>query len=354
MRLFDYQDFPLRLLTPNICNLVSAIHEYKGKQELFVSAKRDVLAHLLQTAKIQSTEASNKIEDIVIPRERLGVLMGTPDVAPRNRNEQEIAGYRDALAFIHEHHDDIAFKPSWILSLHQKLYSHHPSGMGGNWKNGDNVISETDTQGRRFVRFKPLSAIETPWAMEDLCDAYNHGITQKAIDGLLLTPLFVLDFLCIHPFDDGNGRLSRLLTLLALYRVGYIVGKYVSLEYAIEQTKASYYDALAKSSEGWGEEKNDPAPFVEYLLGVTLNCYRRFEERVEGAIAFRQSKPDRIRALFDKTDVPLSKHAIRERCPDISDSTIEQTLRALRASGAIVKLGARRNATYILAAKALG
>lgn len=348
MRVFDYSRLPNDILTPNICRLLGAIHEYKGKQDLFITAKADVLRALLDVAKIQSTAASNRIENIAVSPHRLTGLM-SERIRPRDRNEQEIAGYRDVLNLIHEGHDAIPIRPSTLLQLHKELYSHQPDGIGGHWKNSDNVISEIDGQGRRIVRFRPLSAVETPIAMETLCETFTHAIEENVHDGLLLIPLFILDFLSIHPFNDGNGRMSRLLTLLLLYKAGYIVGKYISLEQVVERSKESYYEALARSSERWRQGKNDPKPFIEYLLGTILKSYRLFEERVSGLIDFKVPKTGRIRALFDHTPTPLTKRMILAKCPDISESTIEATLRTLRKANVIRKIGERRNASYLLA-----
>lgn len=351
MKVFNYQSSLEALLTPEICNLISAIHEYKGKQELFITAKADALEALLKVAKIQSTEASNQIEGISIPESRLRELMAQ-QTKPQNRNEQEIAGYRDVLGMIHESHEFIDLKPSVILQLHKVLYSHQPAGIGGHWKAMDNVISEIDSEGHPFVRFKPLSAVETPIAMESLCGAVNQALEVGTYDGLLIVALFVLDFLSIHPFADGNGRMSRLLTLLLLYKLGYIVGKYISIERVIEASKETYYETLEKSSEQWEENANDPKPFITYLLGTILKSYRDFESRVANLINFKSSKPDRIRTLFEQTPTPLTKRMILTHCPDISESTVEATLRRLLRHGEIRKLGDRRNASYLLANRA--
>ena len=229
---------------------MAKIHEYKGEQALFIEAKADTLTKLVEIAKIQSTEASNKIEGIYTSDERLKKLV-QDKTTPHTRNEQEIAGYRDVLATIHESFDYIPPKSSLILQLHRDLYKFSGASYGGNYKTVDNVIAETDTQGNKSVRFQPLPAWETPEAMDDLCQAYEEAVGQGEMDPLLLISMFVLDFLCIHPFNDGNGRMSRLLTLLLLYRAGYIVGKYISIEKLIEESKETYYEALQQSSQKW-------------------------------------------------------------------------------------------------------
>lgn len=346
MREFNFSKEYSTLLTPEIVSLVGKIHEYKGEQALFIEAKADTLTKLVEIAKIQSTEASNKIEGIYTSDERLKKLV-QDKTTPHTRNEQEIAGYRDVLATIHDSFDYIPPKSSLILQLHRDLYKFSGASYGGNYKTVDNVIAETDTQGNKSVRFQPLPAWETPEAMDDLCRAYEEAVGQGEMDPLLLIPMFVLDFLCIHPFNDGNGRMSRLLTLLLLYRAGYIVGKYISIEKLIEESKETYYEALQQSSQKWHEEANDYAPFVRYTLGVVAAAYRDFSTRVQALAASDMSKPDRIREIIKGTLGKITKAEIIEQCPDISQITVQRTLADLQKSGEILKLGGGRYTSYI-------
>ena len=346
MRQFDYNTLPATLLDPEISGLLSAIHEYRGKQELYLAAKRDILDTLLEVAKIQSTEASNRIEGIFTSEARLKELVEEKS-APRNRNEREIAGYRDVLATIHENFEHIPVTPNTILQLHRDLYSFLASGTGGSWKNSDNIIAETGADGKSAVRFKPLAAFETPRAMDDLCSAHGEAMRLEVHDPLLLMALFVFDFLCIHPFNDGNGRMSRLLTLLLLYKNGYLVGKYVSIEKLIENSKESYYQTLRESSFNWNDGKNDYRPFVRYYLGTLLKACREFEDRVEHVFAVRVNKSERIRRLFEQNYRKLSKQEIIAFCPDISEVTVERTLKNLLDSGFIAKVGAGRTTAYV-------
>lgn len=346
MREFNFSKEYSTLLTPEIVSLVGKIHEYKGEQALFIEAKADTLTKLVEIAKIQSTEASNKIEGIYTSDERLKKLV-QDKTTPHTRNEQEIAGYRDVLATIHDGFDYIPPKSSLILQLHRDLYKFSGASYGGNYKTVDNVIAETDTQGNKSVRFQPLPAWETPEAMDDLCRAYEEAVGQGEMDPLLLIPMFVLDFLCIHPFNDGNGRMSRLLTLLLLYRAGYIVGKYISIEKLIEESKETYYEALQQSSQKWHEEANDYAPFVRYTLGVVAAAYRDFSTRVQALAASDMSKPDRIREIIKGTLGKITKAEIIEQCPDISQITVQRTLADLQKSGEILKLGGGRYTSYI-------
>lgn len=264
MRTYDYNKKWQQLLTPEIVTMLSQIHEFKGEQNLFIEAQSDTLTQLVEIAKIQSTEASNKIEGIFTSDERLKKLV-TNKTTPRSRNEQEIAGYRDVLSTIHDSYEFIPVRPSIILQLHRDLYKFSGKSIGGAYKNADNVIAEEDNEGNRFIRFQPIPAWETPKSIEALCDAFDDAIARNEADSLLIIPMFILDFLCIHPFNDGNGRMSRLLTLLLLYRAGYIVGKYISIEKVIETTKDTYYEALQSSSQGWHEEENDYAHFVNAI-----------------------------------------------------------------------------------------
>ena len=346
MRAYNYNKKWQQLLTPEIVNMLSQIHEFKGEQNLFIEAQSDTLTQLVEIAKIQSIEASNKIEGIFTSDERLKKLV-TNKTTPRSRNEQEIAGYRDVLSTIHDSYEFIPVRPSIILQLHRDLYKFSGKSIGGGYKNADNVIAEEDNEGNRFVRFQPIPAWETPDAIEALCDAFDDVIARNEADPLLIIPMFILDFLCIHPFNDGNGRMSRLLTLLLLCRAGYIVGKYISIEKVIETTKDTYYEALQSSSQGWHEEENDYAHFVRYMLGVILSAYRDFSSRVKVLITSGMSKPERIREIIKDTLGKITKTEIMQKCPDISQVTVQRTLNDLVKSGDIIKIGGGRYTSYI-------
>lgn len=346
MRNYEYNKKWQQLLTPEIVTMLSQIHEFKGEQNLFIEAQSDTLTQLVEIAKIQSTEASNKIEGIFTSDERLKKLV-TNKTTPRSRNEQEIAGYRDVLSTIHDSYEFIPVRPSIILQLHRDLYKFSGKSIGGTYKNADNVIAEEDNEGNRFIRFQPIPAWETPDAIEALCDAFDDAIARNEADPLLIIPMFILDFLCIHPFNDGNGRMSRLLTLLLLYRAGYIVGKYISIEKVIETSKDTYYEALQSSSQGWHEEENDYAHFVRYMLGVILSAYRDFSSRVRVLTTSGISKPERIREIIKDTLGKITKTEIMQKCPDISQVTVQRTLNDLVKSGDIIKIGGGRYTSYI-------
>lgn len=346
MKIYNYKNKWEQFLTPDIVSMLTQIHEYKGKQSLFIESSADALAGLVEIARIQSTESSNKIEGIYTSDERIKKL-ALAKTNPQNRAEEEIAGYRDVLNTIHTDHDGIPIKPNIILQLHRNLYKFNAVTYGGQYKNVDNVIAEEDESGNKFVRFQPVEVWEVPESMEKLCAAFNEAIALEAINPLLAIPMFILDFLCIHPFNDGNGRMSRLLTLLLLYRSGYIVGKYISIEKMIETTKDSYYDALKKSSVGWHENHNDYAPFVKYMLSVILASHREFASRVQIMIESKLSKPDRIAKIIENTLGRVTKQEILDKCPDISETTVQRTLADLLKNHKIIKISGGRYTSYI-------
>lgn len=346
MREFDYITSPAKLLTPEIVQMVGSIHEHKGKQELFLEANIDELKTLLEVALIQSTGASNRIEGIFTSDTRLEELV-RQKAEPRNRSEQEIAGYREVLATIHDSYEYINPRPNIILQLHRDLYSYSHGTAGGCYKNSDNVIAETDADGHQKARFIPVPAFQTAEAMDELCTHFLEAWEADHIDKLVLIPMFILDFLCIHPFNDGNGRMSRLLTLLLFYKAGYIVGKYVSMEMLIEKTKETYYEALQASSTGWHEGENSYEPFVKYYLGIMLKAYNEFESRIEHLKHRTLSKPDRIKATIDNKVGKITKKEIMELCPDISKVTVERTLTDLVKSGYIAKVGSGPSTSYV-------
>ena len=345
MRQFEYKESWKKLLTPNIVSLLTSIHEYKGEQNLFIESNSDKLTELLEIAKIQSTEASNKIEGRITTDDRLK-KHGMYKTMPKCRNEKEIAGYRDVLNTIHENYEYIPVNANYFLQLHGDLYKYNGMSFGGKFKTTNNVIAEVDSSGNQKTRFQPIEAWATPEAMLNMCNAYNDALNNN-IDPLILMPMFILDFLCIHPFNDGNGRMSRLLTLLLLYKSGYIVGKYISIEKLIEKSKDTYYEQLQASSYRWHENENDYEPFVEYYLGVIIAAYKEFSSRVQTLIESGMSKPERIREVIRKHIGKITKSQIMEKCPDISDTTIQRTLTELLKNNEIIKLSGGRYTSYV-------
>ena len=343
MRDYSYREKWQKLLTPEIVKKLTLIHEYKGEQRLFIEAHKDELNELVEIAKIQSTEASNKIEGISTENDRLKNLVQAK-TTPRNRDESEIAGYRDVLNTIHENYEYIPINTNYLLQLHRDLYKFLGNIDGGIFKTSDNMIRERDIDGTERIRFRPVAAWETPASIDELCKAF--GEAKDEVDPLLLDIMFVLDFLCIHPFHDGNGRMSRLLTLLLLYQSGFIVGKYISIEKIIEQSKETYYEALQDSSVNWHENENDYKPFTNYMLGVIINAYKEFESRVKLLTTPDLSKADRIRKIIKQHMGTITKSELMAMNPDISDTTIQRTLSELLKSGEIEKIGGGRYTKY--------
>ena len=345
MRTLDYKTEYRKLLSPEIVSYLAQIHEMKGQQNLFVEAQKDALAELLEIAKIQSTEASNRIEGIITTDDRLKKIV-LNKTTPKGRSEREIAGYRDVLNTVHEDYDYIPVRPGMFLQLHRDLYKFSNFAIGGSFKNSDNIIAEELPDGTKHVRFQPVPAWETTEAMETLCNAFQEAAKDPELDPLLLMPMFILDFLCIHPFNDGNGRMSRLLTLLLLYRSGYFVGKYISLERLIADSKETYYEVLQESSIGWHEGENDYLPFVRYMLGVVIAACREFASRVDILITRGLSKPDRVREIIRSTTGRITKTQIMRQCPDISQKTVERALAEMLKNGEIIKISGGRYTSY--------
>ena len=345
MHNFNYKDIKVRI-TDEILDMISAIQERKGEHNLYLNMQIYAFDGLLEIAKIQSAEASNRIEGIYTSDERLKQLV-LDKTNPQNRSEREIAGYRNVLKTIHENYEYIPLRPSYILQLHKDLYSYSGKEYGGQYKVGDNIITQEAENGSTFVRFKPVEAWQTPIAMEEACVAFSQAIEQQTVNPLLLIPAFILDFLCIHPFNDGNGRMSRLLTLLLLYRSGYNVGKYISIEKKIEQTKEEYYEALFQSSQGWHENKNDYLPFIKYTLKILLAAYRDFSNRVQIWNKKPLTKPQRILEIVKNKLGSITKSEIKGQCPDISEITIQRTLAELVENGEVIKIGGGRYTKYV-------
>ena len=344
MRNFDYESLAQAAWIPNILDFVALISQEKGKQEFYLKQMPEELESLVEITKVRSTEASNAIEGIHTSSTRLKKLMGE-EATPKSRDEEEIAGYRDALALIHESFDMISITPNYILQLHRILMGHTSVSHKGKFKNVQNYISATDENGHSFTLFTPLDPFETPLAMERICDEYNRCIGNGLVHPLVLIPVFIHDFLCIHPFIDGNGRMSRLLTTLLLYRSGFNVGKYISLEAKIFKNKDFYYEALGKSQVGWHEGKENPLPFVKYLLGTIASAYADLGDRV-AILSEKLPAKEMVRKAVDLKMGSFSKADIMELCPSLSLSSVELALRELVEEGAIEKSGVGKATRY--------
>ena len=344
MRTFNYSKINEQKWDSELLGLIAAIYKEAGKQEMYLKQRPEELEKLVEIAKVQSTESSNAIEGIVTTNTRIRQIV-EDKTTPKNRDEQEIAGYRDVLNIIHESFDAIPITPNYILQLHKILYSHMNNPAAGRTKTVQNYISATYPDGSTKTLFTPLDSFETPIALESICNEFNRVIGNNELEPLIAIPIFIHDFLCIHPFNDGNGRMSRLLTTLLLYRSGFYVGKYISLEAKIAKNKDLYYDALGEAQSGWHEGNADAVPFIKYLLGTILAAYKDFEDR----FALVETKLPALetvrRATMNKIG-RFSKQDIRELCPSLSISSIEGALRKLVAEGEIKREGNGKNIRY--------
>lgn len=348
MRQFDYTYLADRTWDNEIISFIAKIHEYKGKQDLYLRQKPVELNRLIEIAKIESTESSNRIEGIITTNARLKQLV-TDKTTPRNRDEEEILGYRNVLNLVHENYEFLPVRSSYILQMHRDLLKFTNLSYGGKYKTTPNEIDMTLGTGKKVVIFKPLEPYETPAAIDAICEKYQEALDKEVVDELILIPCFLLDFLCIHPFNDGNGRMSRLLTLLLLYRSGYMVGQYVSIEKAIADTKDAYYEALQKSDQGWHEGTNDPKPFIKYMLSIILSCYREFESRITIAYAAgaKSTSYDIVKAYVNERIGKFSKREVLAGCPSLGSSSVESALKKLVEDGTLVRIGAGRKTLYV-------
>lgn len=347
MRTFNYVALKHKKWDSEIVAYIAAIHEMKGKQEHYIKQKPQELIKLVEIAKVQSTETSNEIEGIRTTNTRLKQLL-SEKTTPRTRDEEEIAGYRDVLNVIHESYEYIPITANYLLQLHKILYSYSGKSIGGKFKNVQNYISGIDANGKEYTIFTPLAPYETPPAIDEICEQFNRAIADGDVDPLILIPIFIHDFLCIHPFNDGNGRMSRLLTTLLLYRCGYSVGKYISLEAKIAKNKNLYYTALSDAQIGWHEGNDDPNAFIKYLLSTIISAYRDFEDRMD-LVSEKLPALDTVRKAIQSQIGMITKAKICEFCPSLSASSVEVALKKLVANGELIKQGAGRSTFYIRA-----
>ncbi len=345
MRAFNYSKYREQKWDSEVLGLVAAIYKEAGKQELYLKQRPDELEKLVEIARIQSTESSNAIEGIVTTDTRIRQLVAEK-IAPRNRSEQEIAGYRDALSVIHESFDAIPVTRNYILQLHKILYSHTNNPLAGQTKNVQNYISATYPDGHAEILFTPLPPFETPDALDRICEEYDRVIGNLELEPLIAISVFVHDFLCIHPFNDGNGRMSRLLTTLLLYRSGFQVGRYVSLEAKIAKNKDLYYEALGASQHGWHAGDDDAVPFIKYLLGTILAAYRDFADRF-ALVEQKRSALETVRLATQQKLGRFTKQDVRDLCPALSLSSVEGALRHLVANGELRREGKGKNTKYL-------
>lgn len=345
MRIFNYTSIKNQKWDSEILGYIAAIYKEAGKQELYLKQRPDELEKLVEIAKVQSTEASNAIEGIVTTNTRIKQLV-SEKTTPRNRDEQEIAGYRDVLNIIHESFDSITISRNYILQLHKIMYSHMNNPMAGRTKNVQNYISASYPDGHTEILFTPLPPYETPEALDKICEEYNKVIGNFELEPLIAIPIFIHDFLCIHPFNDGNGRMSRLLTTLLLYRSGFFVGKYISIEAKIAKNKDLYYNALNQSQNGWHEGSEDVLPFIKYILSIILAAYRDFEDRFS-IVEEKTSAINTVRKAAHNKIGKFTKQDIRELCPSLSISSIEGSLRKMVNAGELRREGTGKSTYYV-------
>ena len=323
--------------------LMNSIAEYKGKQELYVKQSPQVLKSLVEIALIESAESSNRIEGVTVAKPRLRPLI-IGHSKPRDRSEEEVAGYRKALDLIHTKHKSLRITPETIKELHRLCRGE--AWDAGKWKEKDNDIIRKHPDGHVEVIFKPVSAKDTPRMAKQLCLAYENSVNQLKYPDLYAIACLVLDFLCIHPFRDGNGRVSRLLTLLALYQHGYQVGKYISIERITEQSKETYYESLNKSSQKWHQAKHDVFPWFNYLLGTTLGAYKEFEERAANVKPSRGAKTEIVIKAIEKQFGEFTIADIERECPAVSWDMIRIVFRKLQKEKKIRCLGKGKSAKW--------
>lgn len=344
MREFNYAKYQMTTIPNDVVNLLAQIYQFKGRQDLFIEQQPNRIKSLLKIAKIQSTEASNRIEGIYTSSSRLKKIV-EDTTSPQNRDEQEIAGYRDVLDMIHNSSQYMPVAANTILQLHKNLYQYSSAAIAGKYKQIDNVIEQVDSSGNREVRFVPTPAIEVSESVDKLCHTYRLAI-ENGCEPLVVIFSFVFDFLSIHPFVDGNGRLSRLLTLLLMYQNGFVVGKYISIEKIVEKSKQAYYLTLQQSSVNWHTAQNDVFPFVRYMLGVLKEAYVDFEQRAVAVVTRKISKSEQIKQHFASQIGKITKSDLKQAYPDISEATIEKTLKEMLDAGQIQKQGSGRSIGY--------
>lgn len=346
MREYGYDKKWEKLLTPHTVSLLTSIHELKGQQFWLINTHAEELTEMLEIAKLQSIESSNRIEGILTSNARMKKLVQDKTV-PGSNNEQKIAAYRDVLNTIHKNYAYISVSTGQFQQFHRDLYKVQNPDEGGRYKNTDNVMIAVGEKENKNVIINTVSAKETPAAMESLCRAYNEALQNDEVDPLILTFMFILDFLCISPFNDGNARMSRLLTLLLLCKNGYVVGKYISIEKIIEMSNGTYYEAIKASLRNWNENKNDYAPFVNYMLEVIVAAYKEFSSSVRLLTMAGMTKGNRIGQIIKETTGTITKSEILKKCPGISQITVQRALIDLQNSGKIKKIGGGRYTKYI-------
>ena len=337
MKSFEHGYLHEMMISHGLLSNIGLLGRFRGREALYVRQSPEVLDTLRRVAMVQSVESSNRIEGVTVAAGRIDPLV-LKKAKPKDRAEQEISGYRDVLAQIHADPDRLKLSTALIRGFHRHMYQ-YADEKSGHWKTKDNVILEMRADGSRAVRFRPVSAIATPKYMQRLVELHAQELAAAKIDPLLLAAAFVLDFECIHPFADGNGRVGRLLTLLLLYQCGYGVGRYVSLERIVERSKETYYEVLHRSSQGWHQGRHDLRPWVEYFIGVLIAAYNDFEARVGTISSAKGAKRTLVKNAIAHLMPRFTIGELARVCKGISRKTLARALRDLQAEGAVRCLG---------------
>jgi Fic family protein len=344
MRSFEHGYLLEQLISQEMLMMVRTIGEYRGRQSLYQEQSPEVLETLRRVAMVQSVESSNRIEGVTVAADRLEAIVARK-TTPKGRSELEVAGYRDVLADIHANANRMVTGPDLLLSFHGQMYARTPD-KGGRWKEKDNAILEVEPNGQQFIRFRPVSALATPEFIKRLCTLYHQATDRREAEPLLLIASFIFDFECIHPFWDGNGRIGRLLTLMLLYQAGYEVGRYISLERIVEESKETYYEVLLKSSHGWHEAKHDLRPWWNYFLGTLIAAYREFEERVGTITTAKGAKREMVRQAVKRLPDRFRIAELQRVCPGVSYPTLKRALEDLKRQKKVRCLGKGRDAQW--------
>ena len=344
MRSFEHGYLLEQLISQEMLMMVRTIGEYRGRQSLYQEQSPEVLETLRRVAMVQSVESSNRIEGVTVAADRLEAIVARK-TTPKGRSELEVAGYRDVLADIHANANRMVTGPDLLLSFHGQMYARTPD-KGGRWKEKDNAILEVGPNGQQFIRFRPVSALATPEFIKRLCTLYHQATDRREAEPLLLIASFIFDFECIHPFWDGNGRIGRLLTLMLLYQAGYEVGRYISLERIVEESKETYYEVLLKSSHGWHEAKHDLRPWWNYFLGTLIAAYREFEERVGTITAAKGAKREMVQQAVKRLPDRFRIAELQRVCPGVSYPTLKRALEDLKRQKKVRCLGKGRDAHW--------
>lgn len=344
MRSFEHGYLLEQPLSQDLLMTVRALGEHRGRQNLYKEQSPELLETLKRIAMVQSVESSNRIEGVTVERDRLEAILAKK-TRPRNRSEKEVAGYRNVLAEIHANANRLKLSPELILQFHREMYA-LTDERSGHWKEKDNAILEIRPDGRQVVRFKPVSALGAPEFMKKLCHLYHQALDERKAEPLLIIASFIFDFECVHPFWDGNGRMGRLLTLLLLHQAGYEVGRYISLERIIEDSKETYYEVLLKSSQHWHEGKHDLRPWWNYFLGTLIAAYKEFEERVGVMTTVRGAKREMVQQTIKRLPARFRFGELHRACPGVSYPTLKRALIDLKRQKKVKCLGKGRDAEW--------